>query len=220
MKKYILFMALFFTFSCAGGSVKKEKLEKKLSDEELIQKTYRSYINCLSEKKGYDTLALVSQRTIDYYGKCIKDSLYLGCKKTKELSLMKKIIVLRIRSSVDLPILKNMTGKKLFVYGVNRGWVGEKEKIERLKISRIFVEGNAAETRMSINGTEFPFGFNFYKEDGSWKIDITSLMGKINTILEKRIKNSGQDVNDYVLTVMKMVTKKELTENIWSPLIK
>ena len=60
--------------------------------------------------------------------------------------------------------------------------------------------------------------FEFHKENGTWKLDITSLFPLEIMVFDKLIEDSGKSENEFLLPLVEAATSKKITPEIWLPL--
>jgi hypothetical protein len=60
------------------------------------------------------------------------------------------------------------------IRGVNQGWIGENSVLES-DIGQAKVFGNDASAEYVMSGKPKPLKYRFTKEDGKWKVDLTTI---------------------------------------------
>jgi hypothetical protein len=59
--------------------------------------------------------------------------------------------------------------------------------------------------------------FRFLKESGQWKLDLAASFGLANAAVQHEIKKSGLTEEQYILRFLRVLTSKEIGEEIFSP---
>jgi hypothetical protein len=108
-----------------------------------------------------------------------------------------------------------MSGSDLFVYSVDNKMIGS--NLSQIGMGTAQVTGDEATAPLVVNGQEVPAYLKFYKTDGSWKIDITSIMSMAEKGLEMMMKQSGQTRNDFIDQLMTMSIGVENIDKLWEP---
>ena len=88
----------------------------------------------------------------------------------------------------------------------------------KLEIDDIEISGNFAKAQIVANGQKAPIYFQFNKENGFWKIDITSIFTASIVGLKQMIKNNGLTENEFILIALEGLTGKPTDSRIWKPL--
>lgn len=57
---------------------------------------------------------------------------------------------------------------------------------------------------------------HFYKEEGTWKIDLTSLFPIGSMAFKKMQQESGMDENEYLFMLLEMLTGRKPGNEIWN----
>lgn len=209
MKKHILFIFLFQVF---GNSLFGQKQE-----EQAVKSAFEKYRSDILNDLGEEAYKDIDSRTVKYY-----DDLLVWIKKADSLkietfSILDKMTVLIMRNKMLKEDLLAMDGKKLFVYAVNNGMVG-KGSVSNNSIGKVTVNGNFASGQFISKGKETEVYFHFYKEEGTWKVDLTSLFPISILALDKVIADSGKSENEFLLPLIEASIGKKLDSTSWKPL--
>lgn len=209
MKKHILFIFLFQVF---GNLLFGQKQE-----EQAVKSAFEKYRSDILNDLGEEAYKDIDSRTVKYY-----DDLLVWIKKADSLeietfSILDKMTVLIMRNKMLKEDLLAMDGKKLFVYAVNNGMVG-KGSVSNNSIGKVTVNGNFASGQFISKGKETEVYFHFYKEEGTWKVDLTSLFPISILALDKVIADSGKSENEFLLPLIEASIGKKLDSTSWKPL--
>ena len=209
MKKHILFIFLFQVF---GNSLFGQKQE-----EQAVRSVFEKYRSDILNDLGEEAYKDIDSRTVKYY-----EDLLVWIKKADSLeietfSILDKMTVLIMRNKMLKEDLLAMDGKKLFVYAVNNGMVG-KGSVSNNSIGKVTVNGNFASGQFISKGKETEVYFHFYKEEGTWKVDLTSLFPISILALDKVIADSGKSENEFLLPLIEASIGKKLDSTSWKPL--
>lgn len=185
---------------------------------ELIKKTFDNYKSAILNDKGEQAINYVDSRTLKYYSDILETAKTADSLAVNQLGLMDKIMVLTLRHRTPKKELLAFDGKKLFTYAIKEGMVG-KNSVMNVSIGNVEVDTNFAKGQLVTNGQQAPFYFHFNKEDGGWKIDLTSILPASETAFKSVIKQSGQSENDFLLNLLTMLTGNKPNNSIWKPVI-
>jgi hypothetical protein len=87
-----------------------------------------------------------------------------------------------------------------------------------MEIGEVKVEGNFANGQLVAYGEKSPLYFQFNKEAGIWKLDLTSLFPTSNAGLKKMLTSDGKTDNEFIFQTLEMLTGKKVADDIWKPL--
>jgi hypothetical protein len=125
--------------------------------------------------------------------------------------------VFSIRHRTSKNDILSFDGKSLLVYAINSGMVG-KNSVANNSIGEVIIESEFAKGQFLANGQKAPFYFHFYKEEGQWKIDLTSLFPVSTMAFKKMADESGENQNDYLFSLLEKITGKKPGTEIWQPI--
>jgi len=185
------------------------------NEAELIRKNFDSYKAFLYNGKGGEAANLVDSHTIKYYGDIIELVKNADSLKVESLSLLDKIMVLIVRQRVSKENILNFDGKALLIHAINNGMI-DKSSAGSFTIGDITVDNNFAKGQIIANGTGSPLFLNFYKENGQWKFDLTSLFPICIPALQKLVKELGE--RGFINAMLSAGTGNKLSQNVWRPI--
>jgi hypothetical protein len=187
------------------------------SDVRLVKKTFSNYKKSILEGNGAEAVKWVDSKTISYYDSILNLSIYGDSTTIQNLDIISKLTVLTLRHRIPVEEVLTMKGREFFIYSIDKGMIG-KNSVKTIEIGEVKLEGNFAEGQMVANGQESPIYFQFNKEDGIWKLDITSVFAVSNEGLKKMIAGDGNTENEFVFKTLEILTGKPVMNTIWSPL--
>jgi hypothetical protein len=187
-------------------------------DTALIKACFAGYKNAILTDKGQEALAFVDSRTVKYYSDILQKTKTLDSAGIDKLSILDKLTILMVRHRATREEIMRLDGRSLLVYAIERGMVG-KGSVQQLSIGEVLVRGNAAEGQVVVGTAPTSLAYNFYKENGTWKMDITSVLPEGNNAMKKIIKDSERPENEFLLMLIENATDKEPSKDIWKPLL-
>lgn len=209
MKKYFLFFLFLPVF---GASLLAQN-----NEDTLIRAVFEKYRSDLLNDRGAEAVNEVDSRTINYYSNLLELTVNADSSKIETLSIMDKMSVLMMRLKIPKEELLSFSGRDLFVYSVDHGMVG-KSGIAKNSIGQITVSDNFASAPLGMKGAPSEVRFEFHKENGSWKIDLTSIFPLADMVFNKLINDSGKSENEFLIPLVEAATGKRMTPEIWMPL--
>ncbi len=184
------------------------------SEEKLVIKTFENYKSAILNDKGEEAVKHVDSRTIKYYTDVLALVITADSAKVDSLSILDKLMVFSIRHRTTKNDILSFDGKSLLVYAIKSGMVG-KNSVANISMEEVIIENDFAKGQLVANGQKVPYYFHFYKEDGLWKIDLTSLFPISTMAFKKMADDSGESQNDYLFSLLEIMTGKKLDADIW-----
>ncbi|MBK8491067.1 MAG: hypothetical protein IPL49_09290 [Saprospirales bacterium] len=184
------------------------------AEKEKISALFEKYNEALLQDNGEEAVNYVDSRTLKYYSEALEKVIHADRAAIEAMSFLDKLMVLIIRHKATREEILSFTGRSLFVYAVDEGMAG-KNSIPNNSLGRIKVVGDFANARALSRGRRTPVHYHFYKEDGEWKIDLTSVFPVSGLAFKKLVEKSGQEENAFLFMLLEMVTGKKPGEEIW-----
>jgi hypothetical protein len=203
-----LFFAIILSFSAYASE----------DDDYSIMTTFENYRSAILNRDGVKAYSLVDKNTREYYSKSVNRALRLPENETKKLNILDKINVLLARHSIDRTKLSTMNGKTFFIYAVSKGWISE-ESASKMKIKVGAVNNDFGKSHIITEKGEAPFGFSFRKENGQWKIDLTSIFHISRIAFEQQIKKMDMQENDFLFLVLETNNGIKPSPSVWDPIL-
>lgn len=208
MKHIYLFVVTSFCFFIVGFS--------QSTPEKLVKSCFDSYKTAILNDNGTDAVKFVDSRTIKYYSYILDQVKNTDSAGVDSLSIMDKLMVFMIRLKTSREEILSFNGQTLFAHAVNSGMVG-KNSVANNAVGTIVIDKNFAKGQLIIQGKEQPLFFHFYKEEGQWKIDLTALFPMANTAFQNMADESGENTNDYLLSLLEILYGKKPGPRVWQP---
>ena len=201
----VLFLLVSGQFACGQEN-----------DVQLVKKSFDQYKSAILNDKGEEASEYVDSRTIRYYSNILDLVKTADSSKVETLSILDKVMVLMIRHVASKEEILEFDGKSLFVYAIDNGMVG-KDGVSGGSIGEVTVNKDFAKGEFVVNGEKSPVFLHFYKEDGQWKVDLTSLFAASAEAFKAMIDESGQEENETLFYIMELLTGRKPAPEIWQP---
>lgn len=187
------------------------------ADEKAVLASFDAYKEAILASDGKEAVTHVDQNTLAYYSEMLELSISADSSTVDGLGLMDKLMVMTVRHRVPAEEVREMSGRAFFIYAVDEGMVG-KNSVMNLEIGEVNIDGNSANGAVVSNGQPAPFGFDFHKENDSWKIDLTSIFGISETAITQMITQQGMTDTEWIFMALEMMTQKKPQPSIWQPI--
>ena len=159
----------------------------------------------------------MTNATHDYYEEIRTLALTADRARLKQLTLTWQMGILGMRLRLTAKQLTSMTGRDLFVYAVDQGWIG-KDTVANQDIGKITVTGDHAHAPSTVGGKTTPLKMQFIRQDGVWRLDMMHMMKFANTVMDQLREQTGVPEDEFLDRVVATVTGKRLTDATWEPL--
>ena len=168
--------------------------------------------------KGPVAVSLLDSKTITYYGELLEMIKTYDSLKLDKQSPMNKVTVLSVRHRGTKDEILKMNGESLIVFAIDKGMVG-KNSVANNDIGKITVTGDFAKGVLVVNDKPTPISYQFYKENGTWKFNLTSMFPMGNIAFKRIIEQSGLPENEALLSMLEMASGTKPASTIWLPLV-
>lgn len=186
------------------------------TEEQQVKKTFDAYKSAILNDKGEEAVEQVDTKTIAYYGDILEKVKTADSATVDKLSLMDKLMILVIRHRISKEEIMTTNGKQLLVTAIKMGMVGKSSVINN-EVGVVKVNGHFASGELLVRGQKTPLAFEFHKENGVWKLDLTAIFPAGEAAFRQMVKQSGEPENDYLLSLIKLTTGKEPGAEVWVP---
>ena len=186
------------------------------NEVQAVKASFENYKAAILNDRGEEAVQFVDSRTIKYYGDLLEHVKKADSTAVEGLSVMDKLMIFTIRHRAAKEEILSFDGKGLLVYAIKSGMVG-KNSVVNSSIGDVTIEGSFAKGQFLSNGQKAPFSFHFYKEEESWKVDLTSIFPASTMVLKKIVEDSGQPENEFIFSLLEMVSGKKPGAEIWLP---
>ncbi len=184
------------------------------SDEEQVRDCFANYKSSILNDRGEEAVKYVDRRTIKYYQDILDKTKNADSTAINDMNIMDKLMVFSIRHRTPKEEILEFDGKKLLVYAIKEGMVG-KNSVMNNEVGDIDIDHDFAKGQLVVSGTPAPMYFHFYKEQENWKINLTSIFPIATQAFQSMADESGEEENEYLFTLLELITGKRPTSQIW-----
>ena len=204
----LIIALLFFVFCHFSIAQNKEEL--------FVRKCFENYKQAILADQGENAIKFVDKKTINYYTKMLDKIKKADSLEVNSLGIIDKIMVLSIRHQASKKEIQSMNGPGLLVYAIQKGMIG-KSSVQRNRIGEVKLKGDMAKGQIVSGEQITPVYFDFNKEKGVWKIDLTSVFSLGTIGFKQVLKKSGLKENEYLIQVLEQMNGKKPSTKIWNP---
>lgn len=184
------------------------------TDQAAIQKTFSQYKEALLKGDGVEAAKLVDSRTIAIYDEAVANALKMPRQNLARLDFFSKFIILRLRHEFSKSQLEKMTGRELFIIGVEKGWISKSTVSNIKQLAKIKVDLYKASASFP-QAPDIPV-LVFLNESGQWKLALWQLYELINISMKDEIAKSGLTEDQFIINALRVLSSKKVDERIFS----
>jgi hypothetical protein len=190
--------------------------ENKAAAEEILA-TFGNFQEFLKMRMGPEAAAIVSPRTIKYYGQVRVAALTASEEKLRRYSPADRVTILIMRVMIGKEALLGMTGKDLFAYVVQNKLIGYYLPTERIGAPE-FKEGRATAPILDSEGKPTINSFEFSLHEGKWLFDFYRVVEAARARMPLALEVLGMTEDEFVDYVLEETTGETPNPNVWQPL--
>lgn len=186
---------------------------KKPSAADDIQSVFQKYRTALLTGDGEAAWAVLDSHTQNFYSTALQDALTLPKSRLDRLDMIHKLTVLRLRADLRREELQNLTGHDVLVMAVQNGWISKSSVESMTNLHRIEVTDRYAGAFLP-ESPKIP-ALYFINEGSEWKLSLFRSFELVNATMRQWRVQSGQTERDFLLGMLRQVSKYEVDEKIW-----
>jgi hypothetical protein len=184
------------------------------TDTNAVEKAFLQYRDALLEGDGAKAAELVDARTITHYGEIVSHALKTPRQELSRLDFISKFMVLRTRHEFSKSRIEKMTGRELFIIGVENGWISKSTVSNTKRLTEIKVDLNRASASIPL-APGIPV-FHFLNESGQWKLNLLASFEIANFAMKQEVTKSGLTEEQFIIRTLNALSSKEVDERIFS----
>lgn len=202
------------TFNGSSADAAPSRSQREAADRASIQKVFAQYREALTANEGSKAADLVSARTIVFYDEIVSHALKMPREKMGRLDFVAKFTVLRVRHEFDKAEIEKMTGRQLFILGVDRGWISKSSVASIGQLTEIKVDQHQAAASIA-QAPGIP-AFHFVNESGQWKLDLILSFQLANDAMGAEIAKTGMTEEEFIVRALNMLSSKKFDDRVFS----
>lgn len=187
------------------------------NDSIEIVKTFDRYKKAIQTRNGVEVYRLLDKNTIEWYSFILEKIKYADSIEVSDLSLNDKMTVLSTRLMISKDSISKFDGRTFCIYVTNNAILGNSSDLS-LKLQRVFVSGDKAKAPVVATPEGDIIEFEFNKENGSWKFNLSSVFKAEDLLLKKYLSDENLHENDYALYILEAISDKKPTNVLWNRL--
>jgi hypothetical protein len=177
-----------------------------------LENCFAAYQTAVLHKQGDEAVKYLDSHSMDYFKMILEKVQGADSLAIEALSLPDKFNVLMIRQLASKKQILSFTPVTMTAFGFNHG-MGGSGKLEGATLGKAKIKGNTAKAYLIQNGKKTTSAFEFNKEDGQWKIDVTPLIRESETEIKDMLQ--GKNENEFIFDMLELMTGKAPTAAIW-----
>lgn len=168
-----------------------------------------AYQKALTEEKGAEACRWLHPTTLAWFDQLAAQIRTADTEAAKNLPPFEMATLLAVRQSMDRKRLKQLDGKMLFVFLVDRGILGKSSAGIGMPLSYALNDGLAQ--------LEFQDGYYVYMKqvETDWRMQLTPGMDDLNITLRQLAAQNRQTLTDFIVQSVEARLHAPLHKNIW-----
>lgn len=183
-------------------------------DAEAAEVAFAGYQAALVERRGADAAAVVSARTLDYYGAIGRMAVDGTPDELAGRSIVDRLTVALLRVVLPVDVLNAATPADLFAATVEAGLVGE--QVGALVPRATRVQGRTANVQAVDSGGRL-VEVTLRREGGIWKVDVAGLLRAADASLRQLAATQGISEDELVLATVSALTGQSVGPSVFNP---
>ena len=214
--KTILILPLILLLSCEAEPLPNTNpTVNPIAQKEKVKEAFQQYKAAVLSQDGPAAAKQLSSNSIVYYDELLSKVLHGTEAEVKALSSGDMMQVVALRYFFPKEDLKSYDGRQLYEAMIANKFTEERQ-LARTDLGKIAVKGNKAKGQMVVNGQPSPIFFDFKKEQGAWKLDLTTTVIMTTKFVEQQAQAAQLTVPEYLEQTMNL--SEEEKKSIWQPL--
>ncbi len=185
-----------------------------------VHESFELYREAILAGDGEMAVQYLNQASIDYYDDLLKAALYLKESEFEKRTILDKMMILRLRMNFTAKELKNMNGRELIVYSIQKGWIGKSSVVNIELSEETKIKGDWATIEVLHNGQGSDLNFIFQKENDIWKLDINEIFKITNMTLAYFVQQSDYTEKEFIEMVLESADNKKVQKSHYKPMLK
>lgn len=183
------------------------------ADREAVRDAIEQYYTAYAANDGAKVVGLVTNSTIRWYDRMLSMGRDGTAQQIANLTSQEKWEILMMRNRNTKAQIKDMDGRAYFIHATSKGYyVNDDVKVD---LPRIRIMGTTAIAPVTIDGEDSDLEARFFKEDGSWKIDETTLYPVYCKWIELGARFERMTVEQFLIATEEDETGKKVRSDIW-----
>ncbi|WP_300666254.1 hypothetical protein [Fluviicola sp.] len=193
-------------------------VNSQTTDSIEIVKTFDLYQKALLDKNGVEVYNLLDKNTAEWYSYILEKVKYADSTEVSNLSLNDKMTVLSTRLIINKDSILQFDGRTFCIYITNKSIAGP-DSGSSVKLKTVSVKDQKAKALVVATPEGDLIEFEFNKEKGVWKFNLSAAFHAENVLLKKYLSENVLSENEYTLYALEILSGKKPTNTIWNPLL-
>ena len=181
--------------------------------QQEVTDVFRKYQAAILRGDGEAAWSVLDSHTMQFYAQAQRDALSMSVAEFDRLDWIAKFTVARLRVEFRRGDLQKLSGKDIFVLAVTNGWVS-KSTVESVKLLERVAVGGRYATIFLPEAPTMP-AFHFIQEGSEWRFSLWKGFGLANRSMDQVRKESGLSEKDFLLEMLRRVSKYKVDERVF-----
>lgn len=183
-----------------------------------VERSFDAYKAALEQRDGAAAAAMISGNSLAYYDHMRDLALTAERRHLSVLDGTERMLVLSLRHSAPLELLKTASPAALVAYAVDEGLVSD-VAIAKTELGEITVVDDRARCWIVIDGEPTRGVMQFVREAAGWKFDLEFAMRSSEGLIGALAVQSGMSEDAVILQLLSQAEGRPVDPGIWDPLV-
>ena len=183
-----------------------------------VARSFKAYKSALERRDGSAAASMVSGNSLAYYDHMRELALTAQRQHLLVLEGTERMLVLSLRHSAPLELLKTASPAELLAYAVDEGLVSD-TGIAKTELGEVTLQGDRARCWIVIDGEPTRGVMQFVLEEAVWKFDLEFAMRTSEGLIAALAVQSGMSEDAVILQLLSQAEGWPIDPGIWDPLV-
>lgn len=183
-----------------------------------VTRSFKAYKSALERRDGSAAAAMVSSNSLAYYDRMRDLALTAQRQHLSVLEGTERMLVLSLRHSAPLELLKTASPAELLAYAVDEGLVSD-TGIAKTELGEVTLQGERARCWIVIDGEPTRGVMQFVLEEAVWKFDLEFAMRASEGLIAALAVQSDMSEDAVILQLLSQAEGWPIDPGIWEPLV-
>ena len=191
--------------------------EPSAGQEEQIRKAFSAYKEAMLTGNGKEVLEQLDQHTREHYRELMETSKTGDSMRLADLEMIDRLTVLSLRHQAENSKILAMQGDDFLLFAIDSGMIGT-QSVSAVELGTLEIHGKGASAEIISRGDPMGMYIHFQQEEGSWKVNILSLMEDTEAIIQKALKDQQMNETEFIARALEGINGQPMAADIWLPL--